>query len=124
MKNQNLLDSSASKRSFLSFGFIKRRPFATGSLSTAVAVAAVLIVHPNSKSDAEGPGGWGLSQADLRTIISQAVAGANTTNSPLRSLPGTPRTTKMQIAVVDRDGKLLTRVGMPDAWVGSEDIAI
>src|SRR4029079_3218936 len=39
-------------------------------------------------------------------------------------LPGTPRTTKMQIAVVGRDGKLLAHFSMADAWVGSEDIAI
>jgi uncharacterized protein GlcG (DUF336 family) len=30
----------------------------------------------------------------------------------------------MQIAVVGRDGKLLAHFAMPDAWVGSEDIAI
>jgi uncharacterized protein GlcG (DUF336 family) len=57
-------------------------------------------------------------------IITQAVAGANATNSPLRSIAGTPRSTKMHIAVVARDGRLLRLYSMPDAWVGSIDIAI
>jgi len=80
-------------------------------------------MHPEALG-APGVGGSGLSKDDLNTIINQAVAGANITASPLRSLPAVQRTTKMQIAIVGRDGKLLAYFGMQDAWVGSEDIAI
>lgn len=95
----------------------------TASLLAAFLSAAGVLTHPTLMK-AQGVGGSGLSQADLARILEQAVATANTTNSPLRSLPGTQRTTKMQIAVVGRDGKLLAFRGMPDAWVGSEDIAV
>jgi uncharacterized protein GlcG (DUF336 family) len=101
----------------------KRRVFVTTGLLTTFVLGGVLLVHPSSML-AQGVGGSGLSPADLRAIITQAVGAANSTNSPLRSLPGTPRTTKMQIAIVGRDGKLIEHYGMTDAWVGSEDIAI
>ena len=65
----------------------------------------------------------GLSQADLDAIVAQAVAKAGTTNSGFRLSP-TTQTTRMQIAIVDRSGKLLRLFSMPDAWVGSIDIAI
>lgn len=91
-----------------------------GLLSTLV---ATLVFVPSSLR-AQGGGPPGLSKADLRAIIDQAVEAANNTSSPLRSLPDIPRTTKMQIAVVGRDGSLLAHFTMSDAWVGSEDIAI
>lgn len=65
----------------------------------------------------------GLSQADLDVIVAQAVAKAGVTNSAFRTSP-TAQTTKMQIAIVGRDGKLLRLFSMSDAWVGSIDIAI
>src|SRR5678816_1435951 len=64
-----------------------------------------------------------LSQADLDVIVAQAVASASVTNSGFRTVP-TVQKTKMQIAIVARDGKLLRVYSMPDAWVGSIDIAI
>jgi uncharacterized protein GlcG (DUF336 family) len=64
-----------------------------------------------------------LSQADLDVIVAQAVATANVTPSGFRTTPS-PQPTKMQIAIVARDGKLLRVFSMPDAWVGSIDIAI
>jgi uncharacterized protein GlcG (DUF336 family) len=64
-----------------------------------------------------------LSQADMDVIVAQAVAKANTTNSGFRTTP-TTHPTKMQIAIVGRDGKLLRLFSMADAWVGSIDIAI
>jgi uncharacterized protein GlcG (DUF336 family) len=64
-----------------------------------------------------------LSQADLDAIVAQAVASANITGSGFRTVPS-GQTTKMQIAIVARDGKLLRVFSMPDAWVGSIDIAI
>jgi uncharacterized protein GlcG (DUF336 family) len=69
-------------------------------------------------------GGAALSQSEIRTILQQGVAAAQQENSPLRSTPGNPRTTRMHIAVVLRDGRLLAVNSMPDAWVGSYDIAI
>lgn len=65
----------------------------------------------------------GLSQADLDVIVAQAVAKAGTTASGFRVTPS-PQPTRMQIAIVARDGKLLRLFSMSDAWVGSIDIAI
>lgn len=93
------------------------------SMLATVVVAALLSLLPAS-TRAQGVGGSGLSQADLRTIVDQAVAKANITVSPLRSLALKTRYTKMQIAVVARDGSLLALFTMADAWEGSEDIAI
>jgi uncharacterized protein GlcG (DUF336 family) len=65
-----------------------------------------------------------LTNAELRTILEHAEASANSVNSPLRSITGTPRTTRMHIAIVARDGSLLAFRSMSDAWEGSRDIAI
>jgi uncharacterized protein GlcG (DUF336 family) len=95
-------------------------------LAGLLAMGVVVVLwsaHP-APLTAQGVGGSGLSQADLRTIIDQAVAAADATISPLRSLPAVQRTTKMQIAVVSRDGTLLTHFTMQDAWEGSQDIAL
>src|SRR5262245_19886450 len=89
----------------------------------AASFAICLYLSRPAPTNAQLTGRSGLSQADLRLIVAQAIAAAETTNSPLRSLPGNPRNTRMQIAVVGRDGKLLLHTGMPDAWVGSIDIA-
>ena len=104
------------------FKLNKRRGIVTAAWLTTFVAAGALLVLPASMR-AQG-GSTGLSPADISTIIGQAVEGANNESSPLRSIPGVPRTTKMQIAVVARDGKLLALLTMPDAWVGSEDIAI
>lgn len=64
-----------------------------------------------------------LTQGDLDVIVAQAVASASLTNSGFRVSP-TVQKTKMQIAIVARDGRLLRLYSMPDAWVGSVDIAI
>jgi len=98
-------------------GFVKAAWLAT------FVVAVALLVLPASMR-AQGGGASDLSPSDIGTIIHQAVVAANNESSPLRSTAGVPRTTKMQIAVVARDGKLLALLTMPDAWVGSEDIAI
>ena len=104
------------------FKLNKRRGIVTAAWLSTFVVAGALLVLPASMR-AQG-GSAGLSPADISTIIGQAVEGANSESSPLRSIPGVPHTTKMQIAVVARDGKLLALLTMPDAWVGSEDIAI
>ncbi len=97
-----------------------------GCVATLFAIAALLM--PSKKTGADG-GGPGLSEANIKTIINQGVNAANTTASAsgLRSVDavnGPKRATKMVVAVVARDGKLLKVYSQPDAWVGSVDIAI
>jgi len=72
------------------------------------------------RSEAAAPA---LSNSDLDAIVAAAIAKANTTSSEFRLSP-VPQPTKMQIAIVGRDGKLLRLYSMSDAWVGSIDIAI
>src|SRR6266516_4193574 len=106
-----------------------RTLLATGLATTLVAV--ILHFTPNvwNKAEAASPS---LSQEDIQTILNQSEAGANATNSgdglrsntvPVRG-PVTTRKTKMHIAVVARDGKLLKVLSMPYGWVGAIDIAI
>ena len=92
---------------------------AAGSLLAVAGVTGALAVGVK-RMEAAPPG---LSQSDMDVIVAQAVAKANTTNSAFRLSP-TTHTTKMQIAIVGRDGKFLRLFSMPDAWVGSIDIAI
>ncbi len=60
-----------------------------------------------------------LTKADCQAIVAAAEVQANEEDSIFR--PGAK--TKMQIACVDRDGKILAFTSMPDAWGGSIDIA-
>lgn len=92
--------------------------------ATLVLAAGAILMAPSLTNRAEAAPDPGLSRADIRLILDQAVATADATPSPLRSLPAVERTTKMHVAVVARDGKLLALRSMPDAWVGSIDIAI
>src|SRR5262245_42475345 len=94
-------------------------------LIAALIVAAVLMSAGHPRGVIMAAAG-GLANSDVDAIISQGVAAANTTASAdgLRSSPGSKRATKMVIAVVARDGKLLKVYAQPDAWVGSQDIAI
>jgi len=95
-----------------------------------IAVASMPFMElPGDTARAAAPG---LTQAEIQTILNQAVATADLTNSgdglrsntdPSRG-PVITRKTKMHIAVVARDGKLLDLRSMADAWVGSIDIAI
>ncbi|HZO91971.1 MAG TPA: heme-binding protein [Chthonomonadaceae bacterium] len=91
---------------------------------TALVAGALALMMAAPKTRALDGGSSGLTPADLNTIVTQAVNAANNLTSPFRSIAGTTRTTKMHIAVVARDGRLLTLRSMPDAWVGSIDIAI
>lgn len=73
-----------------------------------------------------------LSREDIEKIMQQAVLAADRVASAngLRSNDGTlsgpvvRRPTKMVIAIVQRDGKVTAVHAMPDAWIGSQDIAI
>jgi uncharacterized protein GlcG (DUF336 family) len=86
----------------------------------AVAVVSFAVLVGVRRLEAASPD---LTQADLDVIVTQAVATANATNSGFRVTPSVQKT-KMQIAIVGRDGRLLRLYSMPDAWVGSIDIAI
>lgn len=106
----------------------KRRNLLAGLLGGGGALtSSLLAIGSASAADAQGfqVGRRGpLTNAELNRIVSDARASANKTNSPLRSIEGTPRTTKMHIAIVDRAGRVLRFASMQDAWEGSRDIAI
>lgn len=76
------------------------------------------------EGDLVGPsaGVSGLTQADVTTIINQALATADLTRAVIR-LPQSSRT-KMTIAVTDLDGTVLGLHRMSDATVFSIDVAV
>jgi uncharacterized protein GlcG (DUF336 family) len=91
--------------------------------------AGVYVVGPAAgtlppEGDLVGPstGTAGLTQADVASIISQAVSTAEITRAVIR-LPSGSRT-RMTIAVSDLDGTILGLHRMPDATVFSIDVAI
>jgi uncharacterized protein GlcG (DUF336 family) len=100
---------------------MKRLRFAVVA-ATVLAVAGTTLGLSLSARRSEAAA-IGLSNADLDGIIAAAIASANATASAFRTTPSA-HPTKMQIAIVGRDGKLLRLFSMPDAWVGSIDIAI
>jgi len=70
-------------------------------------------------------GAESLSEEELQGIIDAAVAAAEQTPSLLRvDAQGGPLTTRMHIALVDRNGTLLGLHSMEDAWTVSIDIAL
>jgi uncharacterized protein GlcG (DUF336 family) len=99
---------------------MKRRTLVSVAAGTMLAVAAIAVAASAKRMEAAAPG---LTQADVDVIVAQAVVSANATPSGFRVTPA-PHPTKMQIAIVSRDGKFLRLYSMPDAWVGSIDIAI
>jgi uncharacterized protein GlcG (DUF336 family) len=76
------------------------------------------------EGDLVGPlaGTSGLTQADVTSIVAQAVATAELTRAVIR-LPSGSRT-RMTIAVSDLDGTILALHRMPDATVFSIDVAV
>ena len=65
-----------------------------------------------------------LTDGQVNAILDAAEVQANLEPSDLRrDADGNILTTKVHIAVVDRDGELLGLRSMDDAWVGSIDIA-
>jgi uncharacterized protein GlcG (DUF336 family) len=65
-----------------------------------------------------------LSEVDIKRILDQAEAGANSETSLIRvNSKGEKQKTKMHIAVVDRSGRVLGQRSMEDAWLGSIHIA-
>jgi uncharacterized protein GlcG (DUF336 family) len=111
---------------------LRKSRFGLRSAAVAVLAAALLVLAPSTSREAEASHDSGLSRSEIQLIIRQAVEKAETTASgngfrsntdPSRG-PVITRATKMHIAVVARDGRLLALHSMPDAWVGSVDIAI
>jgi len=65
-----------------------------------------------------------LAAGDTEQILLQAEATAKEELSLLRvDSKGAPQTTHMHIIVVDREGQIVGRRSMPDAWAGSVSIA-
>ena len=74
--------------------------------------------------------GYGISKgsrldaSEIEQILLQAEAVAKNESSLLRvDSKGAPQTTRMHIIVVDREGQIVGRRSMPDAWAGSVSIA-
>lgn len=76
------------------------------------------------EGDLVGPnaGAGGLTQADVTSIVNQAMATAEMTRAVIR-LPSASRA-RMTIAVADLDGTVLALHRMPDATVFSIDVAV
>jgi uncharacterized protein GlcG (DUF336 family) len=104
-----------------------RRSFVV--LSLVVALVGMLGIGPARLATAaqEGTpaaGAESLTDDEIQGIFDAAVAAAEQTPSVLRvDAQGAPRTTRMHIAIVDRNGHLLGLHSMEDAWPVSIDIA-
>jgi uncharacterized protein GlcG (DUF336 family) len=104
----------------------RKRPGAllTGLVAASLAMTAFFLTTTHTKAQEEHSG---LSEADITQIVQAGDTAADHTASALRSVDpvhGPKRPTKMVVAIVARDGKLLEVHAQPDAWVGSIDIAI
>jgi uncharacterized protein GlcG (DUF336 family) len=98
------------------------------AIQTIVGLAAALFALGTSAScqagagHASGPSS--IQAAEVTRILDQAEAAAKRIESLLRvDGSGKKQTCRMHIIVVDREGELVGRRSMPDAWVGSISIA-
>jgi uncharacterized protein GlcG (DUF336 family) len=80
------------------------------------------LLPPEGNLVGPSAGAGGLTQADVTSIVNQAVATAEMTRAVIR-LPSASRS-RMTIAVADLDGTLLALHRMPDATVFSIDVAV
>ena len=99
------------------------------SAGPAAGTASYVVAPANSQGQppdgdliapAAGPLG-GLSAADVKQILDNAEATANTTRAAIRLPPGSKA--RMVIAVADLDGTMIGLRRMPDATVFSIDVA-
>jgi uncharacterized protein GlcG (DUF336 family) len=96
--------------------------------SRRLALGSVLLASASAWLLAGGKGA-GTPQAhltadDVSAIVDAALVQAAAEKSLLRvDAAGNAQTTRMHIAVLARDGRLLALHSMDDAWVGSIDIA-
>jgi uncharacterized protein GlcG (DUF336 family) len=109
--------------------FLKRRRALLTGLVGSLAAATAVFFATTRTTPAQRGNGPELSRNDIRAIIQHGVSAANQIASAtgLRSVDavaGPKRPTKMVVAIVARNGKLLEVFSQPDAWVGSIDIAI
>jgi uncharacterized protein GlcG (DUF336 family) len=98
-------------------------------LSLVVALVGVMGIGPahlaTATQEATPAAAETLTEEELQEIIDAAVAAAEQTPSLLRvDATGNPQTTRMHIAIVDRNGQLLAMHSMEDAWTVSIDIAL
>jgi len=103
-------------------------------LSFVVALVALLGISParfatlaqaGTPTGSPTAGTETLSDEEMQGIIAATVAAAEQTPSLVRvDAQGAPRTTRMHIAIVDRNGHLLALHSMEDAWTVSIDIAL
>ena len=102
--------------------------------TAAFLAAAALAVLPSTllaqkaaapaKPAAAKASGASLSPADVAKVLDQAEAAAKSEESLLRvDGSGAKQKTRMHIWIVDRNGKVVGKRSMPDAWVGSIAIA-
>ncbi|MGI8905461.1 MAG: GlcG/HbpS family heme-binding protein [Candidatus Sumerlaeaceae bacterium] len=97
-----------------------------------VAALVVACLNPAYSQRRRGSFDFELSREDIQRLLNQGEAAANgiasgdglRSNTVAERGPIVKRPTRMHIAVVERDGKLVGLRSMADAWVGSEDIAI
>jgi uncharacterized protein GlcG (DUF336 family) len=100
------------------------------ALSLVVAFVSVVGIGPTRLETAaqEGTpavGAESLTDVEVQGIIEAAVAGAEQTPSLVRvDAAGNPLPTRMHIAIVDRNGKVLALHSLADAWTISIDIAL
>lgn len=92
----------------------------TKLLGIVLTMLVVVVFSPISPAFAEKP--VQLTKADCDEIVAAAEAKANNELSAVR-VPAGNATTKMHIACVDKDGKIIVFKSMEDAWPGSIDIA-
>jgi len=107
--------------------FVEQRTLPSGA--TAGSTAGAYVIGPVAgglppEGYLVGPvaGAGGLTQDDVATIISQALATAQMTRAVIR-LPQGSRT-RMTFAVSDLDGTVLGLYRMPDGTVFSADVAV
>ncbi len=99
---------------------------------SALTVTALILAPAALQGRTPRDSGTALSKDEAKAIVTHAQQAAAQTASAegLRSNtdatrgPVVQRATRMHVAVVSRDGKILSYDGASDAWVGSEDIAI
>jgi uncharacterized protein GlcG (DUF336 family) len=93
----------------------------TGAFSVGPAASPGAVPEGDLVQVKAGPVG-GLTQAEVQTIVNQAIATANQTRAIIR-LPDGQRA-RFVIAVADLDGSILALNRMPDATVFSIDVAV
>jgi len=101
------------------------RTTASGVLETTASAAPAQTPKPGDPATSPSVAAT-LSPEDVQKILSNAEGASSRTVSytGMRSTTETKRACRHHIFVVDRQGKVIGRRSMPDAWLGSIDIAL